>query len=235
LLFPFPEGRRAEAMRILLVEDEIRIADFIKRGLREEHYTVDLAPTGEKALFLAETNPYDLIVLDVMLPDGDGRGICRQLRGKKIHVPVLMLTARGSVEEKVSGLDAGADDYLTKPFAFEELLARVRALLRRDATVKTTSLKVEDLELDQLTRKVRRSGKEIGLSAKEYALLEYLMMHAGQVVTRTMISEHVWGDDFDSFTNIIDVYTNFLRKKIDKGFKKELIHTVRGVGYILKG
>jgi DNA-binding response OmpR family regulator len=222
-------------MRILLVEDEIRIADFIKRGLREEHYTVDLASTGDKALFLAETNPYDLIVLDVMLPDGDGRGICRQLRGKKISVPVLMLTARGSVEEKVSGLDAGADDYLTKPFAFEELLARVRALLRRDASVKTTSLKVEDLELDQLTRKVRRAGKEIGLSVKEYALLEYLMMHAGQVVTRTMISEHVWGDDFDSFTNIIDVYTNFLRKKIDKGFKKELIHTVRGVGYILKG
>jgi DNA-binding response OmpR family regulator len=216
------------------VEDEIRIADFIKRGLREEQYIVDLALTGEKALFLAETNLYDLILLDVMLPDGDGRSICRQLREKKIRVPVLMLTARGSTEEKVSGLDAGADDYLTKPFAFEELLARIRALLRRDAPVKTTSLVVADLELDQLTHKVKRSGKEITLSAKEYALLEYLMTHAQEVVTRTMISEHVWGDDFDSFTNIIDVYTNFLRKKIDKGFKKQLIHTVRGVGYILK-
>jgi two-component system, OmpR family, response regulator len=221
-------------MRILLVEDEIRIADFIKRGLGEEHYTVDLAATGEKALFLAETNPYDLIVLDIILPDGDGRDICRQLRSNKIRVPVLMLTARGSTEEKVSGLDSGADDYLTKPFAFEELLARIRALLRRDASVKTTFLAVADLELDQLTHKVRRSGKEITLSAKEYALLEYLMMHVNQVVTRTMISEHVWGDDFDSFTNIIDVYTNFLRNKLDKGFKKKLIHTIRGVGYILK-
>lgn len=221
-------------MRILLVEDEERIAGFIKRGLKEEHYIVDVAHEGEKGLFLAEINPYDLIILDIMLPGRDGISICKELRNKKKDVPVLMLTAKDKVGEKVSGLNSGADDYLTKPFAFEELLARIKALLRRKRMDKTSFLRVADLELDQLTHKVKREGKEIALTSKEYALLEYLMLHAGQIVTRTMISEHVWNEDFDSFTNVIDVYVNYLRNKIDKGFKKQLIHTMRGTGYTLK-
>lgn len=222
-------------MRILLIEDEEKIASFIKRGLKEEHYVVDVAGDGEKAMFLAEINPYDLIILDIILPGKDGISVCKELRAKKIDVPILILTAKGSVKDKVEGLDAGADDYLAKPFAFEELLARVGALLRRNRAEKTTLLKLADLELDQLTHSVKRAGKEIALTAKEYALLEYLMLNAGQIVTRTMISEHVWNEDFDSFTNVIDVYVNYLRSKIDKGFKKQLIHTTRGVGYILKG
>lgn len=222
-------------MRMLLVEDEKKIANFIERGLKEENYVVDVAYDGEKALFLAEINPYDLIVLDIMLPGKDGITVCRELRSKKIDVPVLMLTAKDRLGDKVLGLDAGADDYLTKPFAFEEFLARVRALLRRERIDKTTTLKVADLELDQLTHKVKRARKEIILTSREYALLAYLMLNAHQVVTRTMISEHVWHEDFDSFTNVIDVYINYLRNKIDQGFKKSLIHTLRGRGYILKG
>jgi len=221
-------------MRILLVEDEKKIASFVKKGLREEHYIVDVAADGEKALFQAEINPYDLIILDIMLPGKDGIEVCRQLRSEKIDVPILMLTARDRVKDKISGLDSGADDYLTKPFAFEELLARVRALLRRKREVKNIILKLADLELDQLLHKVKRSQKEIALSSKEYALLEYLMLNANHVVTRTMISEHVWNEDFDSFTNVIDVYINYLRNKIDKGSAKKLIHTLRGRGYILK-
>lgn len=221
-------------MRMLLVEDEKKIANFIERGLKEENYVVDVVYDGEKALFLAEINPYDLIVLDIMLPGKDGITVCRELRSKKIDVPVLMLTAKDRLGDKVLGLDAGADDYLTKPFAFEEFLARVRALLRRERIDKTTTLKVADLELDQLTHKVKRAGKEIILTSREYALLEYLMLNAHQVVTRTMISEHVWHEDFDSFTNVIDVYINYLRNKIDQGFKKQLIHTLRGRGYTLK-
>lgn len=221
-------------MRMLLVEDEKKIANFIERGLKEENYVVDVVYDGEKALFLAEINPYDLIVLDIMLPGKDGITVCRELRSKKIDVPVLMLTAKDRLGDKVLGLDAGADDYLTKPFAFEEFLARVRALLRRERIDKTTTLKVADLELDQLTHKVKRAGKEIILTSREYALLEYLMLNAHQVVTRTMISEHVWHEDFDSFTNVIDVYINYLRNKIDQGFKKQLINTLRGRGYTLK-
>lgn len=221
-------------MRMLLVEDEKKIANFIERGLKEENYVVDVVYDGEKALFLAEINPYDLIVLDIMLPGKDGITVCRELRSKKIDVPVLMLTAKDRLGDKVLGLDAGADDYLTKPFAFEEFLARVRALLRRERIDKTTTLKVADLELDQLTHKVKRARKEIILTSREYALLEYLMLNAHQVVTRTMISEHVWHEDFDSFTNVIDVYINYLRNKIDQGFKKQLIHTLRGRGYTLK-
>lgn len=221
-------------MRILLVEDEEKIANFIERGLKEEHYIVDIAYDGEKGLFLAEINAYDLIILDIMLPFKDGLSICREIRSKKIATPILMLTARDRVEDKVLGLDLGADDYLAKPFAFEELLARVRALLRRKETDKSTILKIADLELDQLTHKVRRAGKEISLTSKEYALLEYLMLNANQVVTRTMISEHVWNEDFDSFTNVIDVYIKYLRNKIDKDFKRQLIHTIRGTGYTLK-
>ena len=221
-------------MRILLIEDEKKIANFIKRGLKEEHYVVDTALDGEKGLHQASVNQYDLIILDVMLPEKDGIAICRELRDKKIDVPVLMLTAKSAIGDKILGLDAGADDYLTKPFAFEEFLARVRALLRRKREDKITTLEVADLELDQLTHKVRRAGKEINLTSKEYALLEYFMLNANQVVTRTMLSEHVWNEDFDTFTNVIDVYINYLRNKIDKGFRKQLLHTIRGTGYILK-
>lgn len=221
-------------MRILLVEDEEKVASFIKRGLKEECYVVDVANNGENALFLAEVNTYDLILLDIMLPDKDGISVCRDLRGKKIAAPILMLTARDRIEDKISGLDSGADDYLTKPFSFDELLARIRALLRRKNTDRTTTLKLADLELDQLSHKVRRAGNEIILTSREYSLLEYLMLNANQIVTRTMISEHVWNEDFDSFTNVIDVYVNYLRNKIDKGFKKRLIHTIRGRGYILQ-
>ncbi|MBN2372937.1 response regulator transcription factor [bacterium] len=221
-------------MRILLVEDEERIANFVERGLKEERYAVDAVYNGKNALQMARINPYDLIILDLMLPDMDGLSVCEELRKNKMDVPILMLTAKSGVSDRVTGLDSGADDYLTKPFAFEELLARVRALLRRKKTGKVTLLKIADLELDQVTHKVMRSGKEIKLTSKEYALLEYLMMNVNQIVTRTMISGHVWNEDFDSFTNITDVYINYLRNKIDKGFDKHLIHTIRGVGYIIK-
>jgi two-component system, OmpR family, response regulator len=221
-------------MRILVVEDEKRMAAFIKKGLKEAHYAVDLADNGEDALFMATECPYDLIVLDIMIPGHDGIDVCRKLRKAKIDTPVLMLTARDEVEDKISGLDAGADDYLTKPFSFPEFLARVRALLRRKAPEKTTRLKVADLELDQSTRKVTRAGAEIALTPTEYGLLEYLMLNNGNVVTRTMLSEHVWNDDFDAFSNVINVYINYLRKKIDQDHKTKLIHSLRGVGYVLK-
>lgn len=221
-------------MRILLVEDEKRIARFIERGLKNNTYVVDVAHTGERGLFLAEVNVYDLIILDIILPDTDGITICKKLRAQKNDVPVLMLTACDSVSDKVMGLDSGADDYLTKPFAFEEFVARVRALLRKNRKEKTTVLRVADLELHQLTHQVMRAGKDIVLTSKEYSLLEYLMLNVNTVVTRAMISEHVWNEHFDTLTNIIDVYINYVRNKIDKGFKKQLLHTVRGVGYILK-
>lgn len=221
-------------MRILLVEDEIKMASFIERGLKEEDYVVDVANDGEKALFLAEINPYDLIILDIILPIKDGVTVCKELRIKKINVPILILTSKDRIRDKVLGLNSGADDYLAKPFAFEELLARIGALLRRNKTNKTGILKLADLELDQLKHKIMRAGKEIQLTSKEFALLEYLMFNATHVVTRTMISEHVWHEDFDSFTNVIDVYMNFLRNKIDKGHKKQLIYTVFGKGYVLK-
>jgi DNA-binding response OmpR family regulator len=221
-------------MRILLVEDERKLAALIKRALKEDCYAVDLADNSVDALFWAESNPYDLIVLDIMIPGKDGIAVCRQLRKGKIDTPILMLTARNDLEDKVSGLDAGADDYLTKPFLFPELLARVRALLRRKKSDKSTRLKVADLELDQLARKVYRAGKEIELTPTSYSLLEFLMLHVGQVVTRTMISEHVWNDDFDNYSNVINVYINNLRKKINQGHSEELIHSQRGIGYILK-
>ena len=222
-------------MRILLIEDEKRIANFIERGLKEKKYVVDTASDGEKGLFMSEVNIYDLIILDVMLPGKDGISVCRELRKKKIDAPILILTAKDTVRDKVLGLNSGADDYLTKPFAFEELLARIRVLLRRKEGIKTTILKVADLGLNQLTHEVIRAGKKVDLTSKEYALLEYLMINADHIVTRTMISEHVWNESFDSFTNIIDVYINYLRSKIDKGFGKELLQTIRGTGYVLKG
>ena len=221
-------------MRILLVEDEKKIASFIQRGLKEERYVVDVAHTGEKGLFLAEVNPYDLIILDVMLPDIDGIAVCKELRAKKVEVPILMLTARDAVKDKVLGLDSGADDYLTKPFAFEEFLARIRALMRKMRSDKETTLTVGDISLNQITHKVYRAGNEIELANKEYALLEYLMLHVNQVVTRTMISEHVWNEDFDRFSNVFDVYIHRLRSKVDKDFDTQLLHSVRGVGYIMK-
>ena len=222
-------------MRILLVEDEPRIADVIQRGLREKLYVVDIAYDGEEALSQAEGGLYDLVILDIMLPGKDGIFVCRELRSRKINVPVLMLTARDGLKDKVLGLNSGADDYLTKPFAFEELLARVRALLRRKSEEKTTTLKVADLELDQLSRKVSRAGKEINLTGKEFALLKYLMINSNQVITRTMIFERIWDGYNDNSTKTIDVYISYLRSKIDKGFDKRLIHTVRGAGYMLAG
>ena len=223
-----------QIMRILVVEDEKKVASFIERGLKEKHYVVDVAHDGERGSFLADVNPYDLIILDVMLPQKDGWTLCKEIRRKQADVPVLMLTARDKVTDKVRGLEGGADDYLTKPFSFDEFLARVAALLRRKSIDKSAMLKVLDLELNQLKHTVKRGGKEITLTSKEYALLEYLMRHAGEVVTRTMISEHVWNEDFDSFSNVVDVYVNHLRNKIDKGYKKPLIHSIRGTGYILK-
>jgi heavy metal response regulator len=221
-------------MRILIIEDEKRMANFIQRGLKEQHYIVDVANSGDEGLFLAETSPYDLVVLDIMLPGVDGFYICKKLRESKNNVPILMLTARDDVRDRIYGLDSGADDYLTKPFAFGEFLARVRVLLRRQHSDNTTLLKVADLELDQIRHTVKRDGKSIELTPTEYSLLEYLMLHAGQIVTRTMISEHVWNQDFDSFTNVINVYINYLRKKVDTGFSPKLIHSIRGVGYRIK-
>lgn len=221
-------------MRILVVEDEKKLASFIQRALKEMKYAVDLAYDGNEGSFMAEENPYDLIVLDIMLPNKDGFSICRDLRKKNIDTPILMLTAQDDVDDKIKGLDSGADDYLTKPFSFGEFLARVRALLRRKQNTKTTKLKIADLELDQLTHTVMRGSKLIDLTSTEYALLEYLMLNANQIVTRTMISEHVWSDDFDAFSNVINVYINYIRKKVDDGFDKKLIHSIRGVGYILK-
>jgi heavy metal response regulator len=223
-------------MRILIIEDEKKIADFIKRGLKEEGYAVDIANDGENGLFLAKTNDYDLVLLDLMLPKLDGITVCRKLREEKMLSPIIMLTAKDALKDKVTGLDAGADDYLTKPFAFEELLARIRAILRKKAEqAQAVKLEVADLILDLTTHRVTRAGKEIELTSKEFSLLEYLMRNAGKVVTRTMISEHVWDIDFDTFTNVIDVYINYLRNKIDSNSKTKLIQTVRGRGYILKG
>ncbi len=222
-------------MHILIIEDEKKVADFIKRGLKEEGYAVDMASDGEEGHFMATTNPYDVILLDIMLPKIDGITLCRKLRDEKLTAPILMLTAKDTVKDKVTGLDSGANDYLAKPFAFEELLARIRVLLRQNSGESATELKVADLTVNLLTHQVNRGTKTIDLTAKEFSLLEYLMRHAGQVVTRTMISEHVWDINFDTFTNVIDVYINYLRNKIDGDFKTKLIQTVRGRGYLLKG
>lgn len=217
-----------------MVEDERKIAEFIRRGLKEEGYSVDVAYDGEHGYHLARINEYDLMILDLMLPKMDGLALCRQLRQDKFTLPILILTVKDSVKDKVTGLDSGANDYLTKPFAFEELLARCRALLRTYGAAEPTRLRVADLELDLLSHRVTRGGREITLTLKESSLLEYLMRNAGKVVARTMIAEHVWDINFDSFTNVIDVYINRLRHKIDHGFDRPLIHTVRGRGYVLK-
>jgi len=221
-------------MRILIVEDEKKIANFIKRGLEEERYEVLTAADGEEGLRLALEKTFDLIVLDWMLPKLDGLSLLKNLRGKKIMTPVLMLTAKDSVEDIVAGLDSGSDDYLTKPFAFPELLARVRALGRRSEQERGAQISFADMRLDPVTHKVWRSDQEIDVTGKEYDLLEYFMRNPNQVMTRAMIAEHCWDYTFDMFTNVIDVYVNYLRKKIDRDTGRKLIHTVRGVGYVFK-
>lgn len=221
-------------MRILIVEDEKKVASFIKRGLEEEDFAVDIAYDGDSGAEMAKEGQYDLILMDVMLPKKDGLSAIKEIRSENIIAPILCLTAKDTVEDIVAGLDIGSDDYLTKPFAFSELIARVRALIRRGNQDRGAELFFADLRLDPVGHKVWRGNNEIELTGKEYALLEYFMRNPNQVLTRTMIAEHVWDYTFDSFTNIIDVYVNYLRKKIDFNFSKKLIHTVRGVGYVLK-
>jgi DNA-binding response OmpR family regulator len=221
-------------MRLLVVEDEPRIARFIERGLKEEHHAVDVAHDGDDALLLATTNEYDVILLDILLPYKNGLAVCRELRARNVTTPILMLTAKDSVADKVAGLNTGADDYLTKPFAFDELLARVNALARRQAIDRAPVWRVGDVTLDPLTHEVRRGGEPIELTNKEYALLALLMRRPGQVLTRTQIAEQVWGLDFDNESNVIDVYIRYLRKKIDAGRERPLIRTVRGAGYTMK-
>jgi len=221
-------------VRILIVEDEKKVAGFIKKGLEEETYAVDVAHDGEEGFHLADMNQYDMIILDLMLPKMDGLEVLTRLRDKKVSTPILLLTAKDAVDDKVTGLNKGADDYLTKPFAFSELLARIRSLLRRGQVETQTELKVGDLTLDMVSHKVSREGEEIELTGKEYSLLEYFMRNEGKVLTRTMIAEHVWDYNFDTFTNVIDVYVNHLRKKIDKKYPAKLLHTLRGVGYVMR-
>jgi two-component system copper resistance phosphate regulon response regulator CusR len=218
-------------MRILLVEDEEKVSRFVVRGLTAESFAVDAALDGQTGLELATAYNYDLIVLDLMLPGLNGTELLRRIRLNDHRVPILMLTARDGVADKVEHLEAGADDYLTKPFAFAELMARIKALLRRGSVDRPSVLRVADLEVDRLTQQVRRASRRIELTAKEYALLEYLMANAGRVLSRTMIIDHVWDQSFDGATNIVDVYVRHLRGKVDDGHDKKLIRTVRGVGY----
>ncbi len=221
-------------MRVLVVEDEPKIAAFIRRGLQEEHYIVDVASDGEEALEMAAAGAYDLLVLDLLIPKLDGLDVCKELRQGGITTPVLMLTAKDTVDDRVSGLDSGADDYLVKPFAFKELLARLRALARRPSAVQGVVLQIGDLSLDTITHEIKRGGTEVHLSPKEYSLLEYLLRNPNQVLTRAMIAEHIWDYDFLSASNVVDVYIRNLRRKLDDDFHdKSFIHTVRGVGYKL--
>jgi heavy metal response regulator len=221
-------------VRILVVEDEKKVASFIKKGLEEEGYAVDVAADGEEGLAMALACVHDLIILDIRLPKMDGLRVLQALRRDSVPVPVLLLTVRATIEDKVLGLDAGADDYLTKPFAFQELVARARALLRRRAEAEPTVLRVGDLRLDPARRTVTRGGETIDLTPREFALLDYFMRNPNRVLTRTMIAEHVWDYSFDTETNVIDVYVNYLRKKIDADREPKLLRTIRGVGYVLK-
>jgi two-component system OmpR family response regulator len=221
-------------MRVLVVEDEPKMAGLLKRGLAEEGYAVDVAGGGADAIWAATENPYDAIVLDVMLPDFDGLEVCRRLRAAGRWAPVLMLTARDAVHDRVAGLDTGADDYLTKPFSFGELFARLRALLRRGAAERAPVLRSGDLVLDPATHRVRRAATQVDLTAKEFALLEYLLRRAGEVLTRTQLIEHVWDFGYDGDSNVVDVYVRYLRLKIDRPFGRDSIETVRGTGYRLR-
>ncbi len=220
-------------VRILLVEDDGRIASFVAKGLRENSYAVDVASDGEEALYHASISDYDLIILDIMLPLRDGFDVCREIRRSGSATPVLMLTARDDIDDRIRGLDLGADDYLVKPFDFNELLARLRALLRRNVEIRPPKIVIADLEIDTTSRSVRRGGREIALTTKEYSLLEYLAREQNKVVGRSEIAEHVWDENFDAFSNLIEVYIKRLRTKIDEGFTPRLIHTRRGSGYIL--
>jgi DNA-binding response OmpR family regulator len=223
-------------MRVLVVEDERKVASFIRQGLEEEGHAVEVATDGSRALDLALAgSPYDLIVLDIMLPGTDGWTVLRTLRDRRVSTPVLLLTARDRVADKVIGLDLGADDYLTKPFAFEEFLARVRALLRRGSSQGAAVLRFADLALDPASREATRGGRRILLTTREYALLEYFLRNAGRVLSRPMLAEHVWGLDFDPESNIVDVYVGYLRKKVEADGGPRLLHTVRGAGYVLRG
>ena len=219
-------------MRVLVIEDESKVANFIRKGLQQEQYAVDVASDGEEGAYQAENFDYDVVILDLMLPKVTGLNALRRLRAKKPSLPVLILTAKGSVEDRVKGLDSGADDYLAKPFAFTELVARIRALLRRGQQ-EDTRLRVAGLEMDTATHQVARDGHRIDLKPKEFALLEFLMRSAHRPVTRTMIIEHVWDIHFDAISNVVDVHINSLRNKIDRGESAPLIHTIRGVGYVL--
>jgi DNA-binding response OmpR family regulator len=220
-------------MRLLLVEDDSRIARFVAKGLREQAYAVDVSATGDDALYQAAINTYDLVILDVMIPGRDGFAVCRELRKSGQRMPILMLTARDAVEDRINGLDSGADDYLTKPFEFRELLARLRALLRRSGELRPAKIAVADLVLDTAAQSVSRNGQTVPLTAKEYALLEFLARNAGRVVGRAEIAEHVWDETFDPFSNLIEVYINRVRRKIDADSAKPLLHTRRGAGYLL--
>ncbi len=221
-------------MRILLVEDEKDLAAIIRQGFTEQGYVVDVAHDGEEGLYMAENFPVDAIVLDIMLPVMDGLEVLKRLRKKGGTTPVILLTARDALLDKIKGLDTGADDYLTKPFIFDELLARIRSLLRRKADVKQAVIKIGDLEINTASHEVKRDGKPINLSAREYALLEFMAYKKGEVLSRTEIVEHIYHEETDMDSNVVDVYINYLRNKIDKDFKKKLIHTVRGAGYMLK-
>lgn len=221
-------------MRILVVEDEEKVADFIRRGLEQLSYAVDVAPTAEAGLETLSAAAYDMVILDLMLPGMSGLDLVRELRRLKMEVPVLALTARGTLDDRIEGLNAGCDDYLPKPFAFEELVARINALQRRATTVRMPALVYRDLSLDPATRTVTRGGKRIELTNKEYALLEYLMRYPEQVLSRSALLENIWGYDFDTPSNVLEVYMNFLRKKIDARFPRKLLHTVRGAGYVLR-
>ena len=220
-------------MRLLLVEDDARIARFVAKGLREQAYAVDVAGTGDDALYQAAINTYDLVILDVLIPGRDGFAVCRELRKSGQRMPILMLTARDAVEDRITGLDHGADDYLTKPFEFRELLARLRALLRRSGELRPAKIIVADLVLDTAAQSASRAGRNITLTAKEYALLEFLARNAGRVVGRAEIAEHVWDETFDPFSNLIEVYVNRVRRKIDADSTKPLLQTRRGAGYLL--
>jgi DNA-binding response OmpR family regulator len=221
-------------MRILVVEDERKVASFLQRGLEAEGHSVEVAGDGDSGLARALSEPFDLVLLDVMLPGRDGMAVLRELRRESRTVPVLLLTARSATEDKVAGLDLGADDYLTKPFDFTELLARVRALLRRGTPGTPLVLTLADLALDPATRRVTRAGRPIELTPREFAPLDFFLRNPGRVLSRAVIAQHVWGISFDTFTNVIDVYVNYLRRKVDDGHATKLLHTVRGVGYVLK-
>jgi two-component system, OmpR family, response regulator len=221
-------------MRVLVVEDEVKMAGLLKRALGEEGYAVDIAPNGEEAVWLGTENDYDAIVLDLMLPDIDGFEVCRRLRAAGRWHPVLVLTARDAIHDRVAGLDAGADDYLTKPFSFAELNARLRALIRRGGGERPTVLEVGDLTLDPATRRVWRGVSDVELTNKEFVLLEYFMRHPGEVLSRTRLIEHVWDFNYDGGSNVVDVYVRYLRSKVDRPFRKRSIETVRGAGYRLR-